>query len=70
MVVVEIKVIGHGFLDWAHRDEFNNIQNVYIRPIHYRYLLRSDEFNGLAVIMVSKIPIGKSDPALQLFIEM
>ena len=62
--MVGILVTRHGLLDSAHRAEFKNIQNHYVRPYHYRDHGWSDEFYGLGVIVGTKIPIGKSDTPL------
>ena len=58
------------FLESTQRDEFNGIENDNIRTYHYRDLLWSDDFYVLGIIVVTKIPMGKSDTPLQFLIGM
>ena len=52
--MVEILVTGHGFLDSAQRDDFNDIQHAYIEAYHYGDSGWSDDFYGLGVMVLSK----------------
>ena len=56
---------GHGYLDSARRDEFNDIQYDSILTYHYRDVGWSEEFYGLGVMVLSKNSYRKiRDPSI------